>query len=328
MNLAQALDSAIRTLRLHTCEGSEPEREAEELLAFSLGADRSEILRRPERKLTGAEETRFTDCVARRLDHEPMARIFGKARFLDRDFVIDRHVLVPRPATEIIVSRAIEACSEMDRPTVIDVGTGSGCAAISLALALPDSQVYATDISTEALETASRNALAHHVADRIDFLLGDLLSNFQLPHPNPLPHGGRGRKGDDLLSPALALNPAPSGAGRSPSEASGSGSPLCIFANLPYIPTDSIYYLSPCVTAGEPLLALDGGTDGLALYRKLLDHLIEIDGERELTLFFELLPGQVAAAKQEIGKRFPRAEISEIRPGEKAEVIGLEIRDR
>jgi len=289
MNLAQALDSATRTLRLHTCEGSEPEREAEELLAFSLEADRSEVLRRPERKLTGAEEARFTDCVARRLDHEPMARIFGRARFLDRDFVIDRNVLVPRPATEIIASRAIEACSAMDDLTVIDVGTGSGCAAISLALALPDARVIAIDISPEALETAGRNALTHRVADRIDFLLGDLLADF--------------------LPPASRL-------------------PLVIFANLPYIPTDSIYYLSPCVTAGEPLLALDGGPDGLVLYRKLLDQLVEIGGERELTLFFELLPGQIAVAKKEIEKRLPGAEISEIRPGEKAEIIGLEIRRR
>lgn len=288
MDLKQAQEFAERILRLHTCEGSDPAREAEELLAFSLGVGRADLLREPERKLNGSEEARLAEIVARRIDHEPMARIFGKASFLGRDFAVDRNVLVPRPATEIIVGRAIEACSAMDEPTVIDVGTGSGCAAISFALGLPRASVIATDISPEALEVARRNALTHRVADRIDFLLSDLLSDSQ----------------------ALKL----------------SDSPLIIFANLPYIPTDSVYYLSPCVTAGEPMLALDGGPDGLVLYRRLLDQLAESAGDKEMMMFFELLPGQITKMKDEIKKRFPDAEISEIRPGGENEAIGLEIR--
>ncbi|MEA3248985.1 MAG: HemK/PrmC family methyltransferase [Patescibacteria group bacterium] len=286
MNLKQALDFATRILRLHTCEGSDAEREAEELLAFSTGIGRSDILSDQTRVLSDREEVRLAEILSRRLEHEPMARIFGTAHFLGRDFVLDRNVLIPRPTTEIIVGQAIEACGRLDKPTVIDVGTGSGCIAISMALALPNSQIIAIDVSRQALEAAGRNALAHRVADRIEFTLGDLLSGLQ--------------------PPASSLS-------------------LVIIANLPYIPTDQMYYLSPCVTIGDPLLALDGGPDGLALYTKLLDQIAGLDTKQEILLYFELLPGQITTMKQEIKKRFPEAEISEIKASEDAEVIGLEV---
>ncbi len=284
MDVRQATEFAEKILGLHTCEGSDPVREAQELLAFSLDTDRSALLREPDRVLNGREESRLSEALSRRMEHEPLARIFGSARFLGRDFSVDRYTLIPRPATEILVERAIEAVRNEDDLTAVDVGTGSGCVAVSLALVLPETRVIATDASPEALEAARRNALAHHVADRIEFLQGDLLS--------PLPP----------LSPL---------------------SPLLVLANLPYIPTDRIYYLSPCVTIGDPIAALDGGPDGLSLYRRLLDQLSGSVGHGRLLLFFELLPGQLDTMKEEITGKFPAAKISEIWPGTDAEPIGL-----
>jgi release factor glutamine methyltransferase len=288
MDVKQALGFATKILRLHTCEGSDAEREAGELLAFSIGTGRADLLSDQERGLSGEEESRLAEFLSRRIDHEPMAHIFGTASFLGRNFIIDRNVLIPRPATELIVRKAIEKCAILEDPTVIDVGTGCGCIAVSIALAVPDLRVTATDISPEALETAGRNALTHG-AKRIRFLQGNLLK--------PISAELKDDKG-----------------------------PLVVIANLPYIPTEQIYYLSPCVTIGDPLVALDGGPDGLDLYRKLLEQIADLAARQEMVSYFELLPGQVSTMRQEIEKRFPGVEIEEIRPSEDGEVIGLEVR--
>jgi release factor glutamine methyltransferase len=284
MDINEALRFAEKMLLLHTCEGSNARREAEELLAFSLGIDKTALVTGTKHEMSRKEQEELTELLSRRLDHEPLARILGKGAFMGRDFMIDRHTLVPRPATEIIVEQAISAADPESELTVLDIGTGSGCIAISMASALPNAQVMATDISQEALEVATRNALAHHVSDRVDFFEGNLLS--------PLPQ----------LSPL---------------------SPLLIMANLPYIPSDQIYYLSPCVTAGEPLTALDGGPDGLVLYRRMLDQLDERIRSDGATFYMELLPGQIEKMKEEIKSRFPEAKFSEIRPGDDMDPIGL-----
>jgi release factor glutamine methyltransferase len=156
MNVRQALEHAKRILELHTCEGSDAKREAEELLAFSLGMDRSGLLSGNGRELAGPEQARLAEVLSRRLEHEPMARILGAADFLGHNFLLDRSTLVPRPATEIIVSKAIERIGTLKKVMVLDVGTGSGCIAVSIALELPGAEVVAIDISPEALETASR----------------------------------------------------------------------------------------------------------------------------------------------------------------------------
>jgi release factor glutamine methyltransferase len=115
--------------------------------------------------------------IAARKQGKPLAYILGEAHFMGRAFFVNEHVLIPRPETEDLVSQAI-AIITRDYPTgtIADIGTGSGCIAITLALALPDIQIVATDISTEALAVARRNAKQHAVFNRIDFLHGDMLA--------------------------------------------------------------------------------------------------------------------------------------------------------
>lgn len=118
----------------------------------------------------------YRTLVDRRCRREPIAYILGEREFWGRAFAVTPDVLIPRPETELIVEEALELFPEGRRPEVIvDVGTGSGCLAVVLALEFPESTVIATDISQAALGVARRNAESNGVADRIEFRLGDLL---------------------------------------------------------------------------------------------------------------------------------------------------------
>jgi release factor glutamine methyltransferase len=149
--------------------------------------------------------------------------------------------LIPRPETELLVEKAIAWLQESPvRRTVADVGTGLGDIAISLAVNVPDAELLATDISSKALQVAKQNSIKHGVNERIEFIECDLL-----PDRRPLTD-------DDTWSAVSRLR---------------SLDLLC--ANLPYIPTETLSHLS--VFGREPTVALDGGADGLDLFRKLLN---------------------------------------------------------
>lgn len=131
-------------------------------------------------RLRDEEPVDFADpyrtLVDRRCRREPIAYILGEREFWGRPFAVTPDVLIPRPETELIVEEALELFPEGRTPGVIvDVGTGSGCLAVALALEFPESRVIATDISEAALGVARRNAETNGVADRIDFRMGDLL---------------------------------------------------------------------------------------------------------------------------------------------------------
>lgn len=128
--------------------------DAELILANQLGVERVDLHAHPERELNDAELTRADDDVARRLAGEPIAYILGYKEFFGRKFTVDRGVLVPRPETEALV----ETIVELNPKRVLDVGTGSGVIAISIALELPEVEVVALDISPEALLVAQDNA--------------------------------------------------------------------------------------------------------------------------------------------------------------------------
>ena len=120
----------------------------------------------------------YRSLVDRRCRREPIAYILGEREFWGRPFVVTPDVLIPRPETELIVEEALELFPKGRTPRVIvDVGTGSGCLAVALALEFPESRVIATDISWAAIGVATRNAAANGVTDRIDFRLGDLLES-------------------------------------------------------------------------------------------------------------------------------------------------------
>lgn len=209
-----------------------PRLDAEVLLAYVLGRDRVYLYREYDRVLEGGHERCYRALLERRAAGEPVAYLTGHKEFMGLDFVVGPHVLIPRPETELMVERALEAISGWAGPrVVVDVGTGSGAVAVSLArLAPPDTRVYAVDISPRALDVARANAKRHGAP--VSFLAGDLLS--------PL----RG-----MLPP---------------------GSVAVVTANLPYIPSDAMAGLPLDVRGYEPAVALDGGADGLELYRRLV----------------------------------------------------------
>lgn len=172
----------------------------------------------------------LTGFVERRATGEPLAYIIGSAGFHGHVLLVDPSVLIPRPETEHLVDDAIEHLRSWDGVRALDVGTGSGAIACSLAAAVPGAVIHATDVSPEALLVALANAQRLGVEARVHFYLGDLAAAVH-------------RKRYDL-----------------------------IVANLPYVPTADIP-IAPDPVSFEPRLALDGGPDGLDLYRRLLTEL-------------------------------------------------------
>ena len=183
MILREALRSATQTL--HKAGIADSFVEAELLLSHVLGMSTTQLYTEPERSLTSAETEHLWRLVRRRLDHEPTAYILGRCEFYGIDFYIDCHTFIPRPETELLVEKAVELAYRVSHPgrqiTVADVGTGCGAIAISLALALPQAKIYATDISVSALQVAEINCQRHGVDSRVEFLQGNLLE--PLPQP-------------------------------------------------------------------------------------------------------------------------------------------------
>jgi release factor glutamine methyltransferase len=132
-----------------------------------LGWDRARLLAERREPAPSQLEPRFSEWIARRSRREPSAYITGVREFWGLEFAVTPAVLIPRPETELIVEEALALARRVDRPRVADVGTGSGCVAISIAHDCPACLVTATDISGAALEIARRNAARHGVADRV-----------------------------------------------------------------------------------------------------------------------------------------------------------------
>ncbi len=154
-----------------------PRLEAEVLLAHATGLTRTVLLAHPERPLTADERTRYEDLLARRRAGVPLPYLTGRVEFFGLEFTVTPEVLIPRPETETLVERALARAPQ----TVVDVGTGSGCVAVALAVRLPRARLYATDLSRAALRVAAENARRHGVADRIHFLQADLASPLRGP---------------------------------------------------------------------------------------------------------------------------------------------------
>jgi release factor glutamine methyltransferase len=181
--LREALQSATKTL--HRAGIADAFVEAELLLGHVLGMSKTQLYTEPERSLTSAETEHLWRLVRRRLDHEPTAYILEHCEFYGIDFYIDCHTFIPRPETELLVEKAIELGYRVSHPgkqiTIAEVGTGCGAITISLALALPQAKIYATDISVSALQVAEINCQRHRVDSRVEFLQGNLLE--PLPQP-------------------------------------------------------------------------------------------------------------------------------------------------
>ncbi len=183
MILREALQSITQTLRRAGIADASVE--AELLLGHVLGMSKTQLYTEPERGLTSVETEQLCHLVRRRLDHEPAAYILGHCEFYGIDFFIDCHIFIPRPETELLVEKAVELAQRIPQLgkqiTIADIGTGCGAIAISLALALPQAKIYATDVSVSALQVAGMNCRRHMVNGRVKLLHGNLLE--PLPQP-------------------------------------------------------------------------------------------------------------------------------------------------
>jgi release factor glutamine methyltransferase len=157
-------------------------REGQYLVAAFLDIGLADLLAHPERPIT--DESGFRRWLEERAEGKPLAYLSHRQDFFGRTFYIDERALIPRPETELLVEEAISLAQKMYQGdcTIADIGAGSGCIAITLALELPHARLWATDLSASALEVARKNALDHAVESRITFLEGDLLD----PLPGPV----------------------------------------------------------------------------------------------------------------------------------------------
>ena len=177
--LRDILTAAVKRL---TKAGSDtPQLDAEVLLAHTLNKDRSWLYLHPEARLQEEQQHRFFNLVARRERREPVAYLVGCKEFFGLEFLVNADTLIPRPETELLVETALQYTAP-DRPlTIADIGTGSGCIAISLAKYRPRATIFAIDISSQALQVARQNAERYQLLDQITFLKGDLLSPLTAP---------------------------------------------------------------------------------------------------------------------------------------------------
>lgn len=155
--------------------------EAEVLLRHTLSFDRVQFYLQQDRELSAEENENFRQSLRRRLNNEPTAYITGHREFYGRDFYVDNNVLIPRPESELLVETALGLAANRPVHTIADIGTGSGAIAVSLALSLPQTRIYAVDISPAALKVAQINCRKHGVTDVVQLLQGDLLD--PLPEP-------------------------------------------------------------------------------------------------------------------------------------------------
>ena len=148
--------------------------DAEVLARDVLGWDRARLLTDGREAASADFIERFRAVVGRRLNREPVALITGHREFWELDFIVTSATLVPRPETELIVEEALRTIPVTAAPTIVDIGTGTGCLAVSLATERPAARVVATDVSWDALLVARRNAVRHGVSRRVHFVLADL----------------------------------------------------------------------------------------------------------------------------------------------------------
>jgi len=209
---------------------------ARTLVAAALDVPYADLGSHAEERLTPEGRRRFEEVLRQASPDVPVAYLVGRAPFLGLDFEVSRETLIPKVDTELFLGIVLDELARRPLPPdprVLELCTGSGCVAVSLARRLPAAKILATDVSEAALAVARRNVAGHNVGDRVGLGLGD------------------------MWEPVRAL---------------AAGRPFdLVLSNPPYIPTAEIPGMGRHVAEHEPRLALDGGADGLALHRRILD---------------------------------------------------------
>lgn len=158
--------------------------EAELLFTSILGCGRLDLYKNKKSLLNKEQSALLAGALRQRISGRPLQYILGKADFFGFEFKVNPDVLIPRPETEILVEKAIEITRSKEWGAgginILDIGTGSGCIAVSLAKLLPQAEIIAIDISAKALEVAKENARLHNVSERINFYQSDLFSSCEL----------------------------------------------------------------------------------------------------------------------------------------------------
>jgi release factor glutamine methyltransferase len=198
--LHERLAEARRALTTAGIDPDEAAIDAEVLARHALGWDRGQLITRLREPVPATLDPEFEQLLVRRRAREPVAYIVGHREFWGREFDVSPAVLVPRPETEFIIEEAIEeARARPPFSTIVDVGTGSGCLAVTLALEFPAARVHATDISPAALTVARRNAERYGVEARVTCIEGDVLAAIDEPadlivsNPPYVPSGDAGQ---------------------------------------------------------------------------------------------------------------------------------------
>ena len=208
------------------------EQEVTWLLEHALGYPAVDVVLEGDTPVPSPEREKALAVLTRRARREPLQYILGTQEFCGHEFLVNPAVLIPRPETELLAKLVTEHCRTSSQPIILDVGTGSGCIGITVALDLPRALVYGSDISSHALRVARQNAHRHGVGHRIRFFQGDLV----------------GAISGQSLCGAFSV----------------------IVSNPPYIPETDIPGLQPEVRDFETLDALVGGHDGLVFHKKLI----------------------------------------------------------
>ena len=206
-------------------------RNAEQILGHLLNLSRINLYLSEKESLNPRQASEYELLLQKRARRVPLQYVTGKAAFLDDEFLVDERVLIPRPETELLVEEARRRFSKVATPLIVDIGTGCGNIAISLAKTLK-ANVWATEISKDALVVAEANARRLGVQHQVTFLQGDLFT----------PLRGLGLENTTDL----------------------------VISNPPYVSRKDFAKLAPEIRHHEPKMALDGGEDGLQFYRRIV----------------------------------------------------------
>ena len=218
-----------------------PEINADTLLSYTLSCNRTRLYTNPDDLIDSDAILKYKELINERKKHVPLQYITQRVEFMSLEFVVNEHVLIPRPETEILVETVLSKAHNKQnlnkRITIMDIGTGSGNIAISLAKNLSNAEIYAIDISQDALTTAKVNAQRHNVLNKVHLLHGDLF---------------------------CACN-----------ESVEKGNMDFIVSNPPYVSESEWHSLEPEVRDYEPWKALVGGEDGFYFSRQIIKNAIE-----------------------------------------------------